>query len=254
MNIEQERQRIMELWEAIEEETSPFLGYLWEHRRELGELEARVERLEPKVIKLLEVIPTLRKDSPEYEAHCKHFVRLIHHIEPTEEWMRKIRDDLEFMSGEIKKMREAYKQYRLSRSNITTSQSDVAKLIVPKDFIDKVQRIYLDLVQRNLDYDKLTIKPYFFELNDQKTFQGSELEKKIYFVNESQNTWASFVGFIQQGHPIGLLYPNPRLTYNESMSFIFQNLNRNNFEFGKMTIKPVQIIRREQGLWEALVD
>ena len=128
MNVEEERQRIMELWGKIEEEveTSAFLGYLWEHKRELGELDARVERLEPKVIKLLETIPTLRRHSPEYRAHCDHFIMLIHHIEPTEEWMHKIRSDLEFMGGKIKEAKEAYRNMKVASKS--QSSADIQKL------------------------------------------------------------------------------------------------------------------------------
>lgn len=164
MNVEEERRRILELWERIrrEVETTSFLGYLWEHKRELGELEARVERLEPKVIKLLEVIPTLRRHSPEYHAHCKHLVMLIHHIEPTEEWMQKIHDDLEFMSREIQKAKEAYVKNRIvaSRTQTQARSVDMEKIDSLKTLINRIKKELEDLDKVALPFSRVAQEHY----------------------------------------------------------------------------------------------
>lgn len=103
MTIEQEIQRITELWHNIEPKIKGDLANLWEERHELGELEARIEALEPKVIKLLEVIQTLKRHSAEYRARTDDLIKLLHHFSKyeTKEWIQKVTADLEYLSGEI---------------------------------------------------------------------------------------------------------------------------------------------------------
>lgn len=105
MTIEEERQRIMDLWDRIEYKTKIDLANIWEERHALGELEARVERLEPKVIKLLEVIPSLQRHSHEYHARTVDLIKLIHHIESNDEWYQKVRSDVEYINEELKKIK-----------------------------------------------------------------------------------------------------------------------------------------------------
>ena len=109
MDIEQERQKIMKLWYTnIKPKIRGDLSNLWEERTELGELEARVERLEPKVIKLLEVIPTLKRHSHEYHARTVDLVKLLHNFnkyKSSEEWIQKVTSDLNYISAEITQAR-----------------------------------------------------------------------------------------------------------------------------------------------------
>ncbi|MBS3104943.1 hypothetical protein J4234_01675 [Candidatus Woesearchaeota archaeon] len=108
MTIQEEIQRILELWyNNIKPEARGDLSNLWEHRAELGELEAIVERLEPKVIKLLEVIPTLKRHSHEYHARTVDLVKLLHHFNKysKDEWIQKVTSDLDYMSKEITQAR-----------------------------------------------------------------------------------------------------------------------------------------------------
>ena len=108
MNIEEKRQRMMELWYGLEFKVKGDLANLWENRVGLGELEALVEELEPKVIQLLQVIPSLKRHSHEYHARTVDLVKLLHHFnqyKSSEEWIQKVTSDLEFMSTEIVKAR-----------------------------------------------------------------------------------------------------------------------------------------------------
>ena len=132
MNIEEERQRILELWyNNIKPEARGDLSNLWEHRAELGELEAIVERLEPKVIKLLEVIPTLKRHSPEYHARTRDLIKLLHHFneyQSSEGWIQSVTSDLEYLSGEIHRVRtEAEKvlqSRRYSKESVTEDEKN----------------------------------------------------------------------------------------------------------------------------------
>src|SRR3989339_2072160 len=107
MPIEDDRQKIMSLWYNIESKIKGDLANLWEERKELGELEARIEALEPKVIKLLEVIPTLKRHSHEYHARTVDLVKLLHHFNKysKDEWIQKVTSDLDYMSKEITQAR-----------------------------------------------------------------------------------------------------------------------------------------------------
>ncbi|MBI2557790.1 hypothetical protein HYW20_00565 [Candidatus Woesearchaeota archaeon] len=104
MTIEEEKQKILELWYKLKPKAKRDLSNLWEDRKELGELEARIEALEPKVIKLLEVIPTLKRHSAEYRARTDDLIKLLHHFskyKSSEEWVQKVTSDLEYLSEKI---------------------------------------------------------------------------------------------------------------------------------------------------------
>ncbi|MBI2652767.1 hypothetical protein HYX00_04850 [Candidatus Woesearchaeota archaeon] len=147
MTIEEDRQRIVELFENLDFETHASLAFMWEHTAELGELEARVEKLEPKVIKLLQVISTLSKDLPEFRAHCKNLIRLIHHIDPTEEWMQKIREHIEFINAEIQKLKETARSRLISSRTQTSSHVDKEKIDFLKRLITQIRHELDDLNQ-----------------------------------------------------------------------------------------------------------
>jgi len=110
MAIEEEKQRIVDLWGSINTKIKTDLANVWEEREELGELEARIEKLEPKVIQLLQVIPSLKRHSHEYHARTVDLVKLLHHVKSNEEWYERVRKDLEYFIGEINKARNAFLQ------------------------------------------------------------------------------------------------------------------------------------------------
>ena len=211
MNIEDERRRILELWGEIEDKTRTFLGFLWEHTRELGELEARVERLEPKVIKLLEVIPTLKKDSPEFHAQCTHLVRLMRHIEPTEEWMHKIKNDLSSISGEIQKVVEFAKSIRaqattksLDKENVNSLKGLLTRIKHELNELSKVMEPFGRLVeskwqayQGGRHRDEEEIEPRFMQawLAVVNKASASPLYLNLLIVDELRKLFGSIFGF-----------------------------------------------------------
>ncbi len=125
MTIEQEIQRIMELWHNIEfDKIKGDLANLWEAREQLGELVTDLESLEPKVIRLLEVIPTLQRHSDEYRARTKDLIGLLHHFSKhrKDEWIRKVTSDLDFISTEAARaVREAINKLRGGKGKATTT-------------------------------------------------------------------------------------------------------------------------------------
>ncbi len=106
MKIEEEISKILELWNNIKPKAKGDLASLWEEKEELGELDALVEDLEPKVIKLLEVIHTSPRHSLEYHARTRDLVKLLNHFNKSKssaEWIQKVTSDLDFICTEARK-------------------------------------------------------------------------------------------------------------------------------------------------------
>ena len=148
MTIEEEIKIILELWyNNIKPEVRGDLANLWEHRKGLGELEALVERLEPKVIKLLEVIPTLKRHSHEYHARTVDLVKLLHHFNKysKDEWVQKVTSDLDYISKEITQARNKAEEILRGRKSTEPTDEEKSKLIQiwescysPSEFQQKV--------------------------------------------------------------------------------------------------------------------
>ena len=98
---------------------------------------------------------------------------------------------------------------------------------------------------------KPPLNPTYLEIHP-RTFGGSELEKTKCFLNETDNVWAPYVGFVRGEE--GLLFPNPRCSFGYGMAVIFRHLNYTNWEYMKHQITPVRIGKIEQGLWQLLED
>lgn len=103
MSTQSEEQEILELWDIIlkNPDVRKSLVYLWEHRKELKKMEARVQTLESHVLEILRNLPNLRKHSyEEFRAMCERLVGHLHNVEPSKEWVKKIQEDLDFIVKE----------------------------------------------------------------------------------------------------------------------------------------------------------
>ncbi|MBS3096436.1 hypothetical protein J4480_03270 [Candidatus Woesearchaeota archaeon] len=245
MPIEDDRQKIMSLWYNIESKIKGDLANLWEDRKELGELEARIEALEPKVIKLLEVIPTLKRHSHEYHARTGDLIKLLHHFSKYEinEWIQKVTSDLDYLSSEINLARgEAHRVLQI-RGHVkeTTPKDDFAKL---------ANESYKSLLANKPS----RLNPFYLQINP-KSYAGGELAELVgisYLLDETNNSSAAFIGFYVQDNSYGFLFPNPKIEYTEGMSLIFQKLTRNNARFEKEKIVSVRIQQTDSRLWKVI--
>ncbi|MBI2541754.1 hypothetical protein HYV80_03535 [Candidatus Woesearchaeota archaeon] len=246
MNIKEERQRILELWyNNIKPEARGDLSNLWEHRQELGELEAIVEDLEPKVIKLLEVIPTLKRHSHEYHARTVDLVKLLHHFNKysKDEWIQKVTSDLDYMSKEIT-------QARNQAEEILKGKMQKGIPTISEDFANRIKGIYHKLLGGQMTYETSPITIIILKLNE-KTYQGSDLSRQVYYLDQTTYNAAPFIGFCQDGNN-GLLYPSPVVEYTESMNLIFNNVRRENARREKSKVTPLVIVRIEEKLWKVV--
>ena len=116
-SYEEEKQRILKLFYELIEPKIRDLANLWEERDspEFKIFVANVERLEPKVVKLLEVLSTSRRHSAEYKAKCEELVSLLHNVQVDEEWRRKVIEDLNFFVKVTEKVDEAIKDRKKLR-------------------------------------------------------------------------------------------------------------------------------------------
>ena len=165
MNIEEERRRILELWHNIKPKAKGDLANLWEEKDELGELDALVEDLEPKVIKLLEVIHTLPRHSHEYHARTRDLVKLLNHFskyKSSEEWVQKVSSDLYFISTEARKaINEAIRmRSAASRTQTQAKSVDGKKIDSLKILIDKIKKELEELDKVALPFSKVAQEHY----------------------------------------------------------------------------------------------
>ena len=143
MSVEEERKQIIELWDKILEDPNVYssLAYLWEHKKEIRKLEAKVQTLESHVLNILKILPDLRKHSvKEFTARCEDLVGYLHHIEPTEEWVKKIKDDINLISSIVQQINEG------GDKGISERQESVGLERLINIIIIKIQNLIKELI------------------------------------------------------------------------------------------------------------
>ena len=144
MDIEEERNQIIALWDKILEDPKIYssLVYIWEHKKEIRKLEARVQRLESHVLDILKILPDLRKHSfKEFMARSEELVGYLHHIEPTEEWVKRIQDDINLISSIIQQLREkGHEEMIIERQESVRTEKLVNIMII------KIQNLVNELI------------------------------------------------------------------------------------------------------------
>lgn len=117
MTIESEWLEIMDVWHSIEDDTKFELAniYLDKEKHELKVMSAEIEDLAAKVLHLMRIIRDSKGDIAEMHEHKKHLLSLIHHVEPTREWQREIKEELNELAQEIKAARDKAISIELAR-------------------------------------------------------------------------------------------------------------------------------------------
>lgn len=105
MDAEELRQEIIRIWHEIEPDIKISVAYAWEKRDELEQLQREIENTEEEILRVLEAIPNLQKDSPEYKSHVEEFIKLIKNMHPDEHWYARIRSDIEYILQELAKIK-----------------------------------------------------------------------------------------------------------------------------------------------------
>lgn len=67
----------------------------------------------------------------------------------------------------------------------------------------------------------------------------------------SDNKQTAFVIF-RKGQTEGWLFPNSRISFTETMKYVFANLSYDNFQDQKLTLTPVPVRTTTPGTWETL--
>ena len=152
-DLEYERKEIINLWDNIEHDVLKDLANIWLDKDKLAKLEAEVERLESKVLQILQILPDLKRHSiQEYKAKVEHLVRLIHHLEPKEYWVQSIQSDLDAISKTTENVEELIRSRRALRKQnaLKTIQASSRQIIstigVPVQTVEFKHRRYKNLI------------------------------------------------------------------------------------------------------------
>jgi hypothetical protein len=97
----------------------------------------------------------------------------------------------------------------------------------------------------------LPIEPLFVYLDVESSAAGAAVGESHRLFKESENKQNAFIIFQQDGRE-GWLFPNPRISYTESMRYVFPGLSYENFTEFKQKIDPARVRTSGDGMWELL--
>lgn len=169
-DFEAERKKIEELWSKLKPEIIRDLVNVWIDREQLNELRADAERLEPKVIKLLEILSTSKKHTPEYHFHTVHLISLLHNVKSKESWRQKIIEDLDYISGVADKIHEAIEARKKLRMAHQTPNASSSVEETPEKRWDRIrnesrppQKSFKDFAETTDRKDWIFIQPNWYD-------------------------------------------------------------------------------------------
>jgi hypothetical protein len=99
----------------------------------------------------------------------------------------------------------------------------------------------------------LPIEPLFVFLDVDSSAMGSAVGESQRLFRQSDNKQNAFVIF-QNNRRDGWLFPNPRISYTESMRYVFPELSHENYEGFKNEVEPKKVRMTAEEMWEMLAD
>jgi hypothetical protein len=99
----------------------------------------------------------------------------------------------------------------------------------------------------------LPIEPLFVFLDVDSSAIGSAVGESQRLFRQSDNKQNAFVIF-QNDRRDGWLFPNPRISYTESMRYVFPELSHENYEGFKNDVEPKRVKMAAEEMWEMLPD
>jgi hypothetical protein len=99
----------------------------------------------------------------------------------------------------------------------------------------------------------LPIEPVFVVLDIDSSARGSAIGEAKRNLRQAESKQSAFVIF-SDGSPGGWLFPNPKISFTESMKYVFPELGHDNFEVAKNTIAPKRVRSVSAGEWEVVAD
>jgi hypothetical protein len=185
---------------------------------EIGGLQRRLSSLERQVEALRDVIRDLKYAGMRAPSHLQS------------ERMTRPDNDSEFGAGKNQQSRETY-------SGIS--------------FFEQAKGSYQQLSAEGLR--NLPLEPLFVYLDVDSSAQGSAVGESQRLFKQSDNKQNAFVVF-QQDSREGWLFPNPRISYTESMRYVFPELSYENFTDDKQKVDPAKVKLIAEGVWEMLLS
>jgi hypothetical protein len=123
--------------------------------------------------------------------------------------------------------------------------------VTSSDFValatDSYRRFSLDGLRN------LPIEPVFVYLDVDESARGAAIGDSQRVFKESDNKQNAFVVFAKNEGE-GWLFPNPRISYTESMGYVFPQLTFENFTDSTHSVQPMRVMRTGENTWETLAD
>jgi hypothetical protein len=108
---------------------------------------------------------------------------------------------------------------------------------------DSYQRLTLDGLRN------LPLEPVFVYLDVDESARGAAVGESERVFKQSDNKQNAFVVFAKTDGD-GWLFPNPRISYTESMGYVFPQLTFENFTDSKHGVDPLRVRRTGESTWE----
>lgn len=108
---------------------------------------------------------------------------------------------------------------------------------------DSYQRLTLDGLRN------LPLEPDFVYLDVDESALGAAVGESERVFKQSDNKQNAFVVFAKTDGE-GWLFPNPRISYTESMGYVFPQLTFENFTDSKHGVDPLRVRRTGESTWE----
>jgi hypothetical protein len=124
---------------------------------------------------------------------------------------------------------------------------DYAQPLKHTDFLraaaDSYQRLTLEGLRN------LAVEPVFVYLDVDESARGAAVGESERVFKQSDNKQNAFVIFAKTDGD-GWLFPNPRISYTESMGYVFPQLTFENFTDSKHGVDPLRVKRTGESTWE----
>lgn len=99
----------------------------------------------------------------------------------------------------------------------------------------------------------LSIEPVFVYLDVDESARGAAIGDSQRIFKQSDNKQNAFVVFAKNEGE-GWLFPNPRISYTESMGYVFPQLSFENFTDSKHSVNPMRVRRTAESTWETFTS
>lgn len=232
MSIQKEEEEILDLWHKLSDDMHHDLANLWLNKDKLPVLTAEIETLEAHVLKLIKILPDLKRHNyREYRANCDHLIGYLNHPQASKEWVKEMQ---KFMDLVLEETNDAIKRAKIKFTS--------RKLAVLEPMF-KIIKLITDFYRR-FNLDNLQIIEQRLKANGLEILQDDYKIMKIFNALKSDGPFKPLSQSEIQITMENLLADNKIQPYSDLHKFVIQ--------WTSSFIKPIQLLiealPRETGL------